>query len=194
MRLRGTSKALNAVAFSPDGTQIIHRQRRWHSKLWKAAPGQDEIVMYETVPGTTPVLLSSPNGRRCLSAAPARASQTDRQGVRWIAVQADGLTQALFFPDGDRAAGIRSDGSTGIWNTHDGKSWCRLLRTRAGDRLRTPRSRYPPDGSRIAIGSSDTTASIRDAATGALALRLVGHTEAVESVAFSPDGRTIANG
>ena len=52
---------------------------------------------------------------------------------------------------------------------------------------------YSPDGTRLAIASS-IGIWMYDAQTHQAVALLTGHTETVESVAFSPDGRTIASG
>jgi WD40 repeat protein len=50
---------------------------------------------------------------------------------------------------------------------------------------------FSPDGSRIVTGSSDQTAKVWDARSGAEVLSLKGQTESVRSAAFSPDGSRI---
>ena len=52
---------------------------------------------------------------------------------------------------------------------------------------------FSPDGAKIVAGSQDTTIHVWDALTGALSVRLHGHSGYVEAVAFSPDGKTIAS-
>jgi WD40 repeat protein/serine/threonine protein kinase len=52
-------------------------------------------------------------------------------------------------------------------------------------------ARFSPDGTRIATGSSDKTARIWDAATGALLHTLSGFTADVYRVRFSPDGTCV---
>ena len=43
------------------------------------------------------------------------------------------------------------------------------------------------------IGSSDETVRLRDASTRRLSKTLIGHTSSVNSVYFSPDGKTLAS-
>src|SRR5207302_748865 len=52
---------------------------------------------------------------------------------------------------------------------------------------------FSPDGTRLATGSSDGSARVFDAATGAKVCRL-DHDGAVAAVAFSPDGTRLATG
>jgi WD40 repeat protein len=52
---------------------------------------------------------------------------------------------------------------------------------------------FSPDGRRIATASHDGTVRIWDAGTGQEVLTLRGHAGAVQSVAFSPDGRLLAS-
>ncbi|CCO35802.1 Vegetative incompatibility protein HET-E-1 [Rhizoctonia solani AG-1 IB] len=54
---------------------------------------------------------------------------------------------------------------------------------------------YSPDGSRVAVGCSNGSVSIRNAYDGTLLVGpLQGHTKAVRSVVFSGDGRLVASG
>ena len=52
---------------------------------------------------------------------------------------------------------------------------------------------YSPDGARLAVAGS-IGIWLYDARTGAELNLLTGHTDSVRSVAFSPDGRTLASG
>ncbi|MCE2467376.1 MAG: hypothetical protein J4G06_05070, partial [Caldilineaceae bacterium] len=52
---------------------------------------------------------------------------------------------------------------------------------------------YSPDGTRLAVGGS-VGVWLYDARSHAVLALLTGHTDVVRSVAFSPDGRTLASG
>ena len=50
---------------------------------------------------------------------------------------------------------------------------------------------WSPDGSKVVTASSDHTARIWDAKTGAVLAVLAGHEESVRNAAFSPDGKLV---
>ncbi len=53
---------------------------------------------------------------------------------------------------------------------------------------------FSPDGRWVLTGSSDKTARLWEAATGAEIRSFEGHSSSVNSVAFSPDGRRVLTG
>lgn len=53
---------------------------------------------------------------------------------------------------------------------------------------------FSPDGSSILVGGDDRILRLLDVSTACEVTRFVGHTEPVDSVSFSPDGRLVASG
>jgi WD40 repeat protein len=89
-------------------------------------------------------------------------------------------------PDGLRLAVGRADGTATLWNTKDGSSPLELARSG----LPVLSAAFTPDGSWLVTGSGDVR--VWDAQTGELRAILKGLANAVNCVAVSPDGRTIA--
>ncbi len=92
--------------------------------------------------------------------------------------------------DGTRLAAAGANDALQLWTTGD-----RTLGVTAPDAGRTATcGGFSPDGKWLAVGRSDGGLELRDAATARPVARLVGHTDCVYSVAFSPDGRTLGSG
>jgi len=53
---------------------------------------------------------------------------------------------------------------------------------------------FSPDGTLVAFGGDDRAVHVVDASTGAARLTYTGHQNPVESLAFAPDGQTVASG
>ncbi|MDE0299131.1 MAG: cohesin domain-containing protein [Candidatus Poribacteria bacterium] len=98
-----------------------------------------------------------------------------RSGIRGMAYSPDGLTLAT------GAGDIR------LWDA----STLEHKRTLGGPGTRVT---YSPDGRMLASGDYVGAVHVWDALTGEIKLKLEGHTSHVTSVAYSPDGLTIASG
>ena len=108
---------------------------------------------------------------------------------------------AAWSPDGKRIASTGQDRSVQVWNAFDGGN----LYSYQNHADVVNSVCWSPDGKRIASASRDQTVHIWDAASRANWLRAValltgfrysifeGHTSEVNTVAWSPDGRTIAS-
>lgn len=176
---RGHSDRVNCVAFSPDGTQIASGSDDKTVKIW----GSDSFETLRTLTGP---------GKRVLSVA--------------------------FSPDGTRIAssnecerGYRNSGNftdhenvLKLWDVASGQD----LRTFVGHEDNVNCVVFSPDGKLIASASGsrhhedredrddsirDNTVRLWDAASGENLHTLTGHKDAVNSVAFSPDGKQIAS-
>lgn len=97
-----------------------------------------------------------------------------------------GVWAVAFAPDGGSLAYLTGDGTIRRWNL---KKRREMTAVTFGRRSRT--LAYAPDGALLAIGMS-WEVQLYDIATGKL-MPLGRHRQAVTSVAFSPDGRTLAS-
>jgi len=109
------------------------------------------------------------------------------------------VTGVTFSPDGTRIASCSYDSSVKVWKiTYDANGVamaCVCEMTLQGrSRFEMTSVAYSPDGTRIVVGSLDTSVKVWDTKTGALTSTLEGHTRGVQSVAFSPDGTRIVSG
>ena len=92
-----------------------------------------------------------------------------------------------------------ADGGILVFRSYDALMWWdfqsgirRMLYRLVGRSIKS--LAVSPDGSLVATGSEGGTVSLWDVKADAELHMLTGHTDAVTSVAFSPDGRTLASG
>jgi WD40 repeat protein/serine/threonine protein kinase len=148
--------------------------------------------------------------RRHLDAAPAHLrgwewrmlhGRLDRSREQWVVPGARPVyMKSALSPDGRLLAAGASDGRVYLWNTATGTLAARFGRHRGSVMALA----FSPDGSVLATGEGmwiggrmgGTTVRVQrwDVARRALIEPpLLGHGDAVQSVAFSPDGRTLAS-
>ena len=111
-----------------------------------------------------------------------------------VSVQTQHVANVVFAPDGNTIATARKrDNTVYLWNAATGKSKGTLERVGRGS---VQSFVYAPDGKTIATagGWTDNVVQLWDAQTGAHKTTLTGHTQEVNSVAYSPDGTIIASG
>ena len=93
-------------------------------------------------------------------------------------------------PDGDAVAATGGDGTVSVFAARSGE-----VRWRHVGRLGSSFHGldWHPDGTLLAAGSSDGSIILLNAGDGTIADRLVGHTDDVAAVAWSPDGSRLAS-
>jgi WD40 repeat protein len=211
-----TSYVPDAV-FSPDGTRIVSVSWDKTAAIWDSGTGK-EIARLEglgrvfvnqcvLVPGRDAIAISSDDRTvRLFDATDGSPVQMlrDPQKPEYLAVSPDGRFLYTACP---------SDSVQSIWDLDTGKRTRFLglpscirkpLRTlfavigidvRFNDWVHC--AAYSPDGQWIATGSLDQAIRIRDAATGALRLKVrtrAGHAQSIEAISFSPDGKRLLTG
>jgi WD40 repeat protein len=100
-----------------------------------------------------------------------------------------GPTAVVFRPDGKVLASTGYDSTVRLWDMATGQN----LKTLEGHQKGCYAIALSADGKLLASGGFDHTARVWDAATGQL-LAALEHDRSVLSLAFSPDGKTLATG
>jgi WD40 repeat protein/serine/threonine protein kinase len=192
--LRGHRNYVYPVAYSPDGWWIASGSWDHTVRLWDARTGEPCATLRQT--GTVRALAFSPDGSRLVSGC----DDDDLQiwdvatGQRRKHVPAPGkiVLVVTVSPDGGRLAAADLSGRASITDVATGRE---VASFRMADEWAQKKAlAYSPDGRWLAATGSDSKdIDIWDAQTHERCARLVGHTAAVHSVAFSRDGRRLVS-
>jgi WD40 repeat protein len=191
---------VNVVRFIDGGRRLVSIDRAGHVRVWDTRPlplGEHESLSVD--PGVFDIVLSPDERLIALGNVGGPASLWDAAtGERRFLLpgEAGGIYRVDFSPDGRAVAGVGRDNRLHVWDTTTGEE---LLSVPAhGDGVSgglfqgTLDVAYSPNGSRLATAGADGLAKVWDAATGELLVTFAEHTDSLHSLAYSPDGRTIA--
>lgn len=199
-RLKGHSNWVRALVFSPDGETLISGSADGQIILWDVGKRQRLAGHTAQVRGVA----FSPDGQTLASGS------FDHTIMLWDIASGEALgppftchqnsiLNVAFSPDG-RLASVCAGGKIGLWDVSTRELLGPPLEEHSGPIVGVA---FSPDGQILASGSMDNTILLWDTSTvlsaGAASRKplgppLEGHTGWVMSVAFSPDGHTLASG
>ncbi|CCA76052.1 hypothetical protein PIIN_10052 [Serendipita indica DSM 11827] len=195
--LRGHGKAVNVVAFSPDGLQIASGSDDKKVRLWDVGTGQSLGEPIRGHDDSVQAVAFSPDGSRIISGSHDQTvrlwnADTGRSMGTSLCGHASSVIAVGFSPDGSRIVSFSKDLTIRFWDATTGRPLGKSFLTREES---VNAIAFSLDGSRIAFGSKDNTIRLLDTNTGApFGEPLLGHKARICAIAFSPDGSQIVSG
>jgi WD40 repeat protein len=187
------------VNFHPDGKRLLTGSKDGTVKLWDCDRGIELLTLnpknvgnnspnQET--GSIQDTSFSPDGNLIVTAKNTTIALWDLQGnllANAIAHDRE-IYSVKFHPDGKQLLTSGQDQTVKLWRITDQNRQIQLVRTLKGNLIDVLSLNFSADGTRIALGSQDSSIQILNA-DGTLELKLGGHTDSIYDVNFSPDGR-----
>ncbi|MDX6306022.1 MAG: hypothetical protein QOI77_2991, partial [Blastocatellia bacterium] len=191
----GSSNALEAILFNPDGKILATGSQDGTVNLWDAGTGL-ELRTIKT--GWINTIAFSPNGKILACGGPEGLKLWDVVSgtvVRTIIPDHESNVYAVTFsPDGNIVASGshtgRSKPTLKLWNVTSGME----LQDFKGFSSTVTSLSFNPNGKTIASSGGDNSVKLWDVSTGTELRALRAHSNPVSSVVFSPDGKTLASG
>jgi WD40 repeat protein len=184
------------VAYSADGSLLAMLESDTSRVvLWNTASWQQERVLQspphpvDRIESVGPYLAGYGLGNRVY----LWDMNDGRLTTEYLLGNSQDAPDALTFSSDGKRLAVSPAHSRGALRLHDVLTG-KVLQNLQGCEATINALAFSPEGTRVAAGSTDTTALIWDVASGRLIHRLRGHTESVKAVVFSPSGRRLLTG
>ncbi len=198
--------------FARDGVREVFGGVAGPTQIWDAAQGlRLRVIPRSSALGNQGSVIFSPTDQLLVAFNATGTTWDVTQGTIASTVtfagliSYDSISNAVFTPDGKKIIGVNLSGNYGavtLWDASSGailRTWTAhgtdvnaLALSPDGTVLATAGfEQPPPDGGIVPVGID---IKLWDVASGALLVTMVGHTDIINSVAFSPDGKLLLAG
>jgi WD40 repeat protein len=200
--LTGHGDQVSALSFAPDGKTLASGSWDRTIRFWDVSTGKAMRLVEGHAYGVCTVAYA-PDGQTLASGGLDGTLRlwhvASGRRLREVVVNPGGVRALAFAPDGQTVATAGAGNDLRLWDASTGEA-VRSFAARTGkvnavvmDQASVNAVAVSPDGQLVVTGNADTSIRLWDLATGQHLRRLGRQPDAVWSVAFAPDGKTVAS-